>query len=135
MTWHLKDRELEEKLIAIDTDFIERLNQNCEIWDFNRDVDLCELMHFEQILRYKNKLLGNLLFTGVQLEEVPEYNPHGWNEYPKVTPPEGVPMRVETNMGFGFKARFEHGDWLDNRNDVVGFDDGNVIRFRLWNED
>ena len=44
-------------------------------------------------------------------------------------------MRVETNMGFGFKARFEHGDWLDNRNDVVGFDDGNVIRFRPWNED
>ena len=95
MTWHLKDRELEKKLIAIDTDFIERLNQNCEIWDSNHDGDLCELMHFEQILRYKNKLLGNLLFTGVQLEEVSDFNPNAWNEYPAVKPPEGEMMRVE----------------------------------------
>lgn len=69
---------------------------------------------------------------GRELEKVPGYNPHGWNEYPKVTPPEGVPMLVETNLGFGFKAIFEHGDWLDNRNDVGGFDYGNVIRFRPW---
>lgn len=82
MTWHLKDRELEKKLIAIDSDFIERLNQSCEIRDSNHDRDLFELMHFEQILRYKNKLLGNLLFTGDQLEEVPEYNPKAWNEFP-----------------------------------------------------
>lgn len=95
MTWHLKDRELENKLIAIDTDFIERLNQNCEIWDSNHNEDLFELMHFEQILRYKNKLLGNLLFTGVQLEEVSDFNPNAWNEYPAVTPPDGVLMRVE----------------------------------------
>ena len=73
MTWHLKDRELEKKLIAIDPDFSEKLNQNCEIWDSNHDGDLCELMHFEQILRYKNKLLGNLLFTGVHLENIPDY--------------------------------------------------------------
>lgn len=90
MTWHLKDRELENKLIAIDPDFSEKLNQNCEIWDSNHDGDLCELMHFEQILRYKNKLLGNLLFTGVQLEEVHEYNPKDWNDSRKVTPPEDV---------------------------------------------
>lgn len=95
MAWHLKDRELEKKLIAIDSDFIERLNQNCEIWDSNHDGDLCDLMHFEQILRYKNKLLGNLLFTGVQLEEVSDFNPNAWNEYPAVTPPEGELMRVE----------------------------------------
>lgn len=90
MTWHLKDRELEKKLIAIDSDFIERLNQNCEIWDSNHDGDLCEFRHFEQILRYKNKLLGNLLFTGVQLEAVLEYNPKIWNDSRKVTPPENV---------------------------------------------
>ena len=72
MTWHLKDRELEKKLIAIDPDFSEKLNQNCEIWDSNHDGDLFEFMHFEQILRYKNKLLGNLLFTGVHLENIPD---------------------------------------------------------------
>lgn len=107
MTWHLKDRELENKLIAIDTDFIERLNQNCEIWDSNHDEDLCELMHFEQILRYKNKLLGNLLFTGVQLEEVPEYNPKIWNDSRKVTPPENVIFMAKVYRAEGETVLYE----------------------------
>lgn len=107
MTWHLKDRELEKKLIAIDTDFIERLNQNCEIWDFIHDEDLCELMHFEQILRYKNKLLGNLLFTGVQLEEVPEYNPKIWNDSRKVTPPENVIFMAKVYRAEGETVLYE----------------------------
>lgn len=107
MTWHLKDRELEKKLIAIDTDFIERLNQNCEIWDSNHDGDLCELMHFEQILRYKNKLLGNLLFTGVQIEEVPEYNPKIWNDSRKVTPPENVIFMAKVYRAEGETVLYE----------------------------
>lgn len=107
MVWHLKDRELEKKLIAIDTDFIERLNQNCEIWDSNHDGDLCELMHFEQILRYKNKLLGNLLFTGDQLEEVPEYNPNAWNDSRKVTPPEDVVFRAKVYRAEGETVLYE----------------------------
>ena len=107
MTWHLKDRELEKKLIAIDSDFIERLNQNCEIWDSNHDGDLCELMHFEQILRYKNKLLGNLLFTGVQLEKVPEYNPKIWNDSRKVTPPENVIFMAKVYRAEGETVLYE----------------------------
>ena len=131
MTWHLKDRELEKKLIAIDSDFIERLNQNCEIWDSNHDGDLCDLMHFEQILRYKNKLLGNLLFTGVQLEEVSDFNPNAWNEYPAVKPPEGVWMRVETRRKVGAKAMFKNGYWVEP--------DGHYFisaggRFRPWED-
>lgn len=107
MTWHLKDRELEKKLIAIDPDFTEKLNQNCEIWDSNHDGDLCELMHFEQILRYKNKLLGNLLFTGVQLEEVPEYNPKIWNDSRKVTPPENVIFMAKVYRAEGETVLYE----------------------------
>ena len=107
MTWHLKDRELQKKLIAIDPDFSEKLNQNCEIWDSNHDGDLCELMHFEQILRYKNKLLGNLLFTGVQLEEVPEYNPKIWNDSRKVTPPENVIFMAKVYRAEGETVLYE----------------------------
>lgn len=31
MTWHLKDRELEKKIIAIDPEFLKRLHINQEI--------------------------------------------------------------------------------------------------------
>lgn len=134
MTWHLKDRELEKKLEEFTGgNFVNSLNQVIE----SDGID----SEFVVWVGFGRKLLGDddkdncLLFRTDELEEVPEYNPKIWNDYRKVTPPEGVPMRVETNMGFGFKARFEHGDWLDNRNDVVGFDDGNVIRFRPWSED
>ena len=115
MTWHLKDRELEKKLIAIDCEFLDNLNDavNEKIEEFSpgriEEGDLITLM----FCRDHQIELGELYFLFHELEEVAEYNPHAWNEYPKVTPPEGVPMRVETNMGFGFKARFEHGDWLD----------------------
>lgn len=131
MTWHLKDRELEKKLIAIDPEFVDKLQikEGCGKHGFYLDLGGCVYCGDVGVPKIQ------VYFVQEDLEEVPEYNPKAWNEYPKVTPPEGVPMRVETNMGFGFKARFEHGDWLDNRNDVVGFDDGNVIRFRPWNED
>lgn len=33
------------------------------------------------------------------LEEVREYDPHGWNDFPEVEPPEGVWMRVEWREG------------------------------------
>ena len=136
MTWHLKDRELEKKLIAIDPGFGEKLNQNCEIWDSNHDGDLCEFMHFKQILRYENKLLGTLLFTGDQIEEVPEYNPHAWNDFPLVTPPEGVPMRVESVCGqcvFRDCAIFDKGAWKDERDgEPINSILGEVKRFRPW---
>lgn len=90
MPWHLKDRELEKKLIAIDPDFSEKLNQNCEIWDSNHDGDLFEFKHFTQKLIYKLKLLGDLVFSGNELEYIPEYNPYAWNDSRKVTPPENV---------------------------------------------
>lgn len=107
MTWHLKDRELEKNLIAIDSDFIERLNQNCEIWDSNKDGDLFEFKHFTQPLRYKDKLLGDLILTGDQLENILDYNAGGWNHWPETKPEECVLMEIkidgdEDHHGFNF---------------------------------
>ena len=72
-----------------------------------------------------------------KLKKSEDYDPTRWNRFPEVTPPEGVWMRVETDMGFGFKARFQFGDWLDNRNDIVGPPDGidgTAVRFRPWED-
>ena len=131
MTWHLKDRELEKRLNDLlgANEFTEALNQASSLIGIKSTITVKfgpNTGHIKGSFRCYFEV-DELINIG--------YDPHTWNEYPEVTPPEGVPMRVETNMGFGFKARFEHGDWLDNRNDVVGFDDGNVIRYRPWNED
>lgn len=48
------------------------------------------------------------------LEIIDEYNPDFWNAYPEVTPPEGVPMRVEC-QGYARTLRtclvFKKGAW------------------------
>ncbi len=107
--WHLKDRELEKKLIAIDSDFIERLNQSYEIWDSNHDKDLFEFKHFTLPIKYKNNLIGDLIFTGDQLEEVPEYNPKAWNDSRKVTPPQNTIFRAKVYLsGLGEETIVEY---------------------------
>lgn len=68
MTWHLKDRELEKKLIAIDTDFIERLNQNCEIWDSNHDGDLLSLSTSSRFLDTKTNCLVTYFLQVISLK-------------------------------------------------------------------
>lgn len=95
MAWHLKDRELEKKLIAIDCEFLDNLNDavNEKIEEFSPDWmeegDLITLM----FCRDHQIELGELYFLFHELEEVPEYNPKAWNDYPKVIPPKNVVMR------------------------------------------
>ena len=40
-------------------------------------------------------------FTSDEVEAVPEYDPHGWNSWPGVEPPEDVLMRLEIDFGNG----------------------------------
>lgn len=75
-------------------------------------------------------------FSFEELEEVPEYDPHGWNEWPKVTPPEGPLMRLEYNDQIGAKrkacATYFNGEW-------ISFDGFKIeprnARFRPWEEE
>ena len=94
MTWHLKDRELENKLEEFTGgNFVNSLNQVIE----SDGID----SEFVVWVGFGRKLLGDddsdncLLFRTDELEEVSEYNPKAWNEYPAVKPPEGEMMRVE----------------------------------------
>lgn len=76
-----------------------------------------------------------VVLTKNDVECVESYNPHFWNAFPEVTPPEGIWMRVEyASTDFGEKARLFEGEWWDGRNDEAGFE-GKIVRFRPWDED
>lgn len=72
-------------------------------------------------------------------EEVAEYDPHGWNDFPEVEPPEGVLMRVEWREGVELRrgvARYVA--WGDNKEFVWMGERGiirQVDRFRPWDEE
>lgn len=96
MTWHLKDRELEKKLEEFTGgDFVNSLN--CAIEREDIDSEFFVWVAFGRKLSGDDNKENCLLFRTDELEEVPEYNPHGWNNFPEVTPPENVRMRVEFN--------------------------------------
>lgn len=74
--------------------------------------------------------------TSDMLESLREYNPHSWNSFPEVEPPEGVLMRVECNQ-MKTCLVFENGKWRypsgeSFENYEFAFP---VKRFRPWDED
>lgn len=109
MVWHLKDRELEKKLIAIDCEFLDNLNDavNEKIEEFSpgwiEEGDLITLM----FCRDHQIELGELYFLFHELEEVHEYNPHAWNDSRKVTPPEDVVFRAKVYRAEGETVLYE----------------------------
>lgn len=134
MTWHLKDRELEKKLIERYPDFLISLNSDA--------YSKSGLGFVFSIILWR-KINGKnyddvMTFCTDELEEVPEYNPKGWNKFPQVWPPENVRMRVE----FQYKNKpektyhacfyFFSGKWYwDTCNYSIDPSIGN-IRFRPW---
>lgn len=72
-----------------------------------------------------------------EIEEAPEYNPHGWNDFPKVTPPYDVLMRCEEDTEDGtehlcmkFVRDEDGGHWTDEN----GMGVWNCTRFRPWED-
>lgn len=69
-----------------------------------------------------------------------EYDPDSWNNYPEVTPPEGVWMRVEASAldDFGeklivkfFGAFYVEGAWRSSV-DIKDWETFRIFRFRPW---
>ena len=137
MTWHLKDRELEKKLTELCSDFLETLSYSVYS---KRDDENYIFVSFDRDKSGNSLGSNNLWFWMDELEEVPEYNPKAWNEFPKVKPPYNVMMRVETYTGQGYKlfyAHFKDGDsWSDPNHLLMSeaFKES-VTRFRPWSED
>ncbi len=137
MTWHLKDRELEQKLIAIDSEFSEKLNKECERLDSNNDSDVFIYKPVILSLVHNSNLQVKMHFRAEDVEYILKYNPYAWNEFPKVMPPEDVWMRLEIYPGCENSgrvgAKYVNGKWLLDDGTIENF--GNYpARFRPWED-
>lgn len=78
----------------------------------------------------------NIRLNLEEIEEIKQYNPYAWNDFPEVTPPECKMMRVEYTDQYGAKRR---GCAMFYKNKWVNFDGLNLYvheaRFRPWDEE
>ena len=132
MTFRLKDKNLQVQLDALsDGDFSKRLQHA------NHDDGMIFVVFGEKLESPGFDLHRfNLAFFDDEVKEIHRYNPHGWNAFPEVEPPEGVLMRVECNQ-MKTCLVFENGKWRypsgeSFENYEFAFP---VKRFRPWDED
>lgn len=128
MRFRLKDRELQKKLDEISNGGLSRMLGRLPYYTIQSSEP--DFLHFS-----KNPHLM-LEVTSDMLESLREYNPHAWNAFPEVEPPEGVLMRVECNQ-MKTCLVFENGKWRypsgeSFENYEFAFP---VKRFRPWDED
>lgn len=128
MKYRLKDRELQKKLDEISNGGLSRMLGRLPYYTTQSSEP--DFLHFS-----KNPHLM-LEVTSDMLESLREYNPHGWNSFPEVEPPEGVLMRVECNQ-MKTCLVFENGKWRypsgeSFENYEFAFP---VKRFRPWDDE
>lgn len=138
MTWHLKDRELEKKLIEIAPNFVESLNESLKLVEHEENFCTYKIGFGP----YKDCYKFEMHVYDDELEEVPEYNPKAWNDFPKVKPPYDVMMRIEFENGEGTKGFYKHcldgsDYWFGNSR--MAFSKNMLInnpikRFRPWED-
>ena len=132
MKYRLKDRELQKKLDEISNGGLSRMLGRLPYYTTQSSEP--DFLHFS-----KNPHLM-LEVTSDMLESLREYNPHGWNSFPEVEPPEGVLMRVECRDGRKACAKYrlfiEGGSWCDvNGGAWPEAYSQSVARFRPWDEE
>lgn len=121
MTWHLKDKTLEQALCMTYAGFLEALNHAAELSvgctnyvavEFNKKLDNGDFHE------------NHLVFQPDELEEVPEYNPKAWNNYPEVTPPYDVMMLIDlAKKSYGLVGFYRH----SKEGDCWCFADGEIV--------
>lgn len=127
MTWHLKDRELEKVFEDYSgRKFVKALNYAIE--QENIDSECIVYVEFGREFLGGDFVENCLCFRTDEVEDVPEYNPNAWNEYPKITPPQNKPLRVEFADKSGTKAFFD--DCL--REYITAKKINAPCRFRPW---
>ena len=136
MTWHLKDREVEKALIKLCPYFVDRLNWGVSSKEMGKEY---VYVSFDRTMNDWVIDDCELMFWMEELEDIPEYRTDKWNEYPKVTPPENVLMRLEifrtdfcqSQHTYRYAAVFLKGNWLSN-NETIEIKKTDEVCFRPW---
>lgn len=136
MKYRIKDHELQRKLDeATDGEFSRRLQNDREHMDGMILIGCMGMIEDRRRHNHTKLQRMTLCFATDEIEEVAEYDPHGWNAFPEVEPPEGVWMRCETDVNaiehkIRHVAKFDGREWRDYLSKQVV-----VHRFRPWDED
>ena len=136
----LKDRSLYYKLIAIDPEFGQNLSNAYEdfIADFRGGEEI-----LDDDMEVEFECGGGInmicLVSSLAVEEIPDFYPNGWNEFPKIVPPSEKRMLLEvTNTMYGgktvsnFDAYFKNGEWWSRDGQIIQLKDAVCVRFILW---
>lgn len=131
--YRLKDQELQKQLDAIsDGDFSRQLNyQSLD----GLSPDFTFRVRFGG--QVGNCFRYSTVFRVAEILIQKEYDPDDWNDFPDVTPPENVLMRVETTTGSKFCGYYhtfaEGGFWCyEDRTVCPEATSKSVKRFRPW---
>nr|DAU73551.1 MAG TPA: hypothetical protein [Caudoviricetes sp.] len=135
MKFRLKNKDLQVQLDALSGgDFSRRLDELMTGEPVNLWANMCGAKTVQ--ITFGETREFSVRIPVDDIEEVHEYDPHGWNDFPEVESPEGVLMRVECNQ-IKTCLVFENGKWRypsgeSFENYEFAFP---VKRFRPWDED
>lgn len=138
MKYRFKDRALQEKLDAItDNRFSKSVEKSADHISLRNDY--CEDFVLFGIGVIRIRLYGQAF------EEIPEYDPAAWNEWPDVEPPRNKLLRTEilteridwdTPEPRGGQSRFKGSGIFDGTEwyfyDATTRKEGETVRFRPW---
>jgi hypothetical protein len=134
--YRLKDQELQKHLDAISGG---EFTATIESGSFEFDEDDMAVVTFGSAMHGTEIIAGkfSVILDKNETYELAKYNPNNWNNYPDVTPPEGVLMRIETKGGRKFCGYYhtfaEGGCWCYQDGTVCPeATSKSVKRFRPW---
>lgn len=134
--YRLKDQELQKHLDAISGG---EFTATIESGSFEFDEDDMAVVTFGSAMHGTEIIAGKfaVILDKNETYELAEYNPNDWNDFPDVTPPENVLMRVETTTGSKFCGYYhtfaEGGCWCYQDGTVCPESiSKSVKRYRTW---
>lgn len=134
--YRLKNAELQRHLDAISGG---AFTANLTTGDFEFDKDDMAVVTFGSSMHDTKIIAGkfSVILHKNETYVLAEYNPNDWNDFPDVTPPENVLMRVETTTGSKFCGYYhtfaEGGCWCYQDGTVCSeATSKSVERYRPW---